>query len=199
MLKSDKILIEDQDLVINESSFLGETVFKNCNITINVTAKFLVTRNLTFINSHLFFKKKFINYSWADCFFDSCTFKGKLSGNDFGNWPSYFVRNEEERIGDIVNCDFSDCDLDGCRIMDSNARSNKYPKWPHFTLYDPALHLEELKSIEWPDRFRILISSLDYKDNQRVSSETWNFGTLTKFSTSDKVHAILKELPFVEL
>ncbi|WPQ60147.1 hypothetical protein SIO70_17540 [Chitinophaga sancti] len=192
-------LVEGEKIIIDNSSYWGETIFKNCNITINVTSKFLVTRNLSFINSKLIFKKRFTNYCWADCFFDSCSFEGQLSGNDFGNWPSYFIRDDEKRIGDIVNCDFSKCDLASCRILDSSAESNRFPEWPNFTLFDPALHVELLRSIKWPDNLDVLFEGLDDDIGTKISSVSWNFKYLTKYTTSDKVYDMLKELPFVKL
>ncbi|OJT23705.1 hypothetical protein BO221_17125 [Archangium sp. Cb G35] len=138
--------------------FLGRNLtLKNCTLVLKVAASNLFIRDVRFTDCTFEVKQELKNHQqWIRASLKGCRFKGRLSGCDFGHWPEY-GKEPEYQLGSIEDCDFSEAILDGCRIMGSDPRTLRFPRWPCFTILDPIGHSQQLNSIEWPGRFGLVV------------------------------------------
>ncbi|WPB80669.1 hypothetical protein KYC5002_16200 [Archangium violaceum] len=152
--ENERLELTDKDSLY----FLGPNLtLHNCTVVLKVPARRLRILGARFINCTFEVKQELKNHQdWITASLKGCRFKGRLSGCDFGHWPEY--GNEPEyQLGSIEDCDFSEACLDGCRIMGSDPRTLRFPKWPCFTILDPIGHSHQLNSIEWPGRFGLVV------------------------------------------
>ena len=141
--------------------FLGSNVtFRNCTLVLKVSGRNLIfDQGTNFIDCTFEVKQELKNHQdWVFASLKGCRFKGRLSGCDFGHWPSY---SERSGHGFIEDCDFTEARLDGCRIIGCDPATLRFPKWPSFTILDPIARAPELRGVEWPGKFgRIVIENL---------------------------------------
>jgi hypothetical protein len=156
--------IENERLELTDKGslyFLGSNVtFRKCTLVLKVSGRNLIfDQGTRFIDCTFEVKQELKNHQqWVFASLKGCRFKGRLSGCDFGHWPSY---SERAGHGSIEDCDFTEARLDGCRIMGSDPATLRFPKWPCFTILDPIGRAAELRSVQWPGRFgRIIIEEL---------------------------------------
>ncbi|WP_224372247.1 hypothetical protein [Hyalangium versicolor] len=84
------------------------------------------------------------NFRWDTAHLKGCRFKGRFTGNDFGEWPS------APGHGSIEDCDFSEAHVDWSRFLGGDARTLRFPRWPCFTFLDPFPRWKELQALPWP-------------------------------------------------
>ncbi|HEX5749623.1 MAG TPA: hypothetical protein VFZ09_25560 [Archangium sp.] len=152
--ENERLELTDKDSLY----FLGPNLMlRNCTVVLKVPARRLRILGARFINCTFEVKQELTNHQdWICASLKGCRFKGRLSGCDFGHWPEY-GKGPEYQLGSIEDCDFSEARLDGCRIMGSDPRTLRFPKWPCFTILDPIGHSRQLNSIEWPGRFGLVV------------------------------------------
>ncbi|WP_434385481.1 hypothetical protein [Melittangium boletus] len=159
--------IEDERLELTDAGslyFLGANVtFRRCTLVLKVPAKNLIfDEGARFIDCTFEVKQELKNHQqWVFASLKGCRFKGRLSGCDFGHWPSY---SERAGHGSIEDCDFSEARLDGCRIMGCDPATLRFPKWPCFTFLDPIGRAPELNGVEWPGGFRPILVEGPYRE-----------------------------------
>jgi hypothetical protein len=84
-----------------------------------------------------FFTARFIN----------CRFRGVFSGIDFGRGD----RTElHEDFGTVEGCDFTAATLDGCRFLDVDVSTLKFPQHDHAVLLDPSRRAVDVAAVQWP-------------------------------------------------
>ncbi|QRN99904.1 hypothetical protein JRI60_13155 [Archangium violaceum] len=145
--------IENERLELTDKGslyFLGSNVtFKNCTLVLKVSGRNLIfDQGTRFIDCAFEVKQELKNHQqWVFATLKGCRFKGRLTGCDFGHWPSYSTGAE---YGAIEDCDFTEARLDACRIMGSDPATLRFPKWPCFTILDPIARAPELRRVKWP-------------------------------------------------
>ncbi len=140
-------VLEGERLELNPGVvyFLGpDLTLKNCTLILRVSARNMVIPQARFIGCTFDVKKELKNFRWEHALLEGCRFTGRLGGNDFGRWPN------SSRPGDIRGCDFSAAQLDGCRFLECDVRTLRFPPWPCFTVLDPVRRYHELRALQWP-------------------------------------------------
>lgn len=168
--------IENERLELTDKGslyFLGSNVtFRKCTLVLKVSGRSLIfDQDTRFIDCTFEVKQELKNHQqWVFASLKGCRFKGRLSGCDFGHWPSY---SERAGHGSIEDCDFSEARLDGCRIMGCDPATIRFPKWPCFTIVDPIGRARELNSVQWPGGFRPIIVEGQYRDPPSTRAVTF--------------------------
>jgi hypothetical protein len=173
MDESGNVIIENKEIENerleltdkNEHYFLGPNLtLRHCTLVTNVSARSLLINQVRFIDCTFEVKQQLTHYQqWIRASLKGCRFKGRFKGNDFGHWPEYGSQPEYQ-FGSIEDCDFSEAQLDACRIMGCDPSTLKFPRWPCFTLLDPVKRGRELMSVPWPGRFRPVILDGPYQE-----------------------------------
>jgi hypothetical protein len=128
-----------------ELYYLGHNLtLRNCTLVIRVPARALVIARARLIDCTLEVKRELKNFRWESAHLKGCRFKGRFSGNDFGEWPS------TPGQGSIEDCDFSEARLDATRFLGCDIRTIRLPRWPCFTIFDPVRRSRELRTLPWP-------------------------------------------------
>ncbi len=150
--------------------FLGPNLtLRRCTLVLKVSARCLFFDRVRFIDCTFEVKQELKNHqAWIMASLKGCRFKGRLSGCDFGHWPSYPGRAWEHAA--IEDCDFTEARLDGCRFMGCDPHTLKLPPWPCFTILDPIQRAPELRSIKWPDLFGELVIDTLHKQPPATSA-----------------------------
>jgi len=79
--------------------------------------------------------------------FIRCSFHGTLNGVDFGNNP---LDGELNAFGIVDGCDFSSATLNGCRFLNCDVASLRFPPFPHVVLLSPGSRRADVERITWP-------------------------------------------------
>jgi hypothetical protein len=175
-LREQTIVADGKDML-----YLGPSLaLERCKIVLSTTWRALVVTGVQFLDCEIVAKKKFTRYQWDRAAFRDCRFSGTFSGNDFGPWP------DVDFEASAKSCDFTSATLDGCRILGDASRTNRFPAWPCFTIFDPVSRLEELRKVTWPGETSTLINSFEMYGKE-VTSVTFHFPTLIKtFKTGEE-------------
>jgi hypothetical protein len=128
-----------------ELYYLGHNLtLRNCTLVVKVPERALVVSRTRFIHCAIECTRKLSNFRWDGAFLQGCRFTGHLRSHDFGEWPS------SPGQGGIEDCDFTEARLDGCRFVGCDVRTLSLPRWPCFTLFQPALRWRQLRALPWP-------------------------------------------------
>jgi hypothetical protein len=157
MVQFREQVVEQADLLLTdkESNDIGpDVVLKDCRITLQLNAKRLMLVDVKLIDCDITAKRQLRDFRWHYAFLQACRFHGMFIGNDFG------LRQEDySPHGGIERCDFSDAILDACSFYGCDMATIVLPKWPCFTLLNPADHLEKMTSLEWPGQLGTWVRS----------------------------------------
>jgi hypothetical protein len=199
-----KVFYEDQQLenerleLTDKGSmyFLGHNLtLKNCTLVLKVPARQLFIHGVRFIDCTFEVKQELKNYQqWIGASLKGCRFKGRLWGCDFGYWPEY-GSDPEYQLGSIEDCDFTEARLDGCRIMECDPATLRFPRWPCFTILDPIRRSRELNSVQWPGGFRPVYVEGRYRDPPSTRAVTFYAPTLAKRreTTEEAFKAVIEQ------
>lgn len=125
--------------------FLGPRLtLRGCTLVLGMAARNLVIPQACFIDCTFIIKKQLTNFRWDTAYLQGCQFKGRFTGNDFGEWPS------SPGQGSIKDCDFSEARLDMTRFLGCDVTTLRFPRWPCFTILDPVRRWRELGALPWP-------------------------------------------------
>jgi hypothetical protein len=127
---------------------------KNCELRLRTNARALTVNKAVIEACHINAVQKLSEFRWYYSMIKECRFTGKFSGCDFGHWP-----DDDPSTGGIDSCDFSNSMLDGCRFLDCDASTLRFPKWPCFTILDPVSNLEKMSAAPWPARAGIILET----------------------------------------
>jgi hypothetical protein len=150
--------IANERLVLDSATelyYLGhDLTLRNCTLVIKVPARALVIARTQLIGCTIEVKRELTNFRWQSAHLKGCSFTGRLSGNDFGSCP------DRPAEGSIESCDFSQAHLEGSRFLQCNIDTIRLPRWPYFTIFNPARRGQELVALPWPGRIgRIVMES----------------------------------------
>lgn len=136
--------------------FLGPNLtLRGCTLVLGMAARNLVIPQARFIACTFIVKRELKNFNWDTAHLQGCRFKGRFTGNDFGEWPS------SPGLGSIADCDFSEARIDASRFLACDIRTLRLPTWPCFTLLHPHQRAEQLAALPWPESIgEIVISGL---------------------------------------
>jgi uncharacterized protein YjbI with pentapeptide repeats len=151
-------VIADQQVHINNdvTNFLGpELRFEGCEISFKTAARNLIVNGVEFFNCKIVVKKQLSNFSWNQAIFENCKFEGKYTGHDFGQFEDI------PSIGNVIDCDFSEAVLDGCRFLGCDPEGIVFPLWRCFTIIDPLSQIEIFKSIKWEGKSKFIPMLID--------------------------------------
>ncbi|MFL5346781.1 MAG: hypothetical protein ACJ8AT_18525 [Hyalangium sp.] len=144
---SDREIVNEH-LVLDSATevyYLGHNLtLKNCTLVIRVSARDLVIARTRLIDCTIEVKRVLKNFQWRSVHLKGCRFKGRFSGNDFGERPSF------PGEASIEDCDFTEASLNGTRFLSCDVRTLRFPRWPCFTLFDPVRRWRELRAYSWP-------------------------------------------------
>lgn len=140
--------IANERLILDSATelyYLGHNlILRGCTLVIRVPARALVIARSRLLDCTIEVKRELKNFQWHSAHLKGCRFKGRFSGNDFGERPS------SPGQGSIEDCDFSEAHLDWSRFISCDVRSIRFPPWPCFTILDPYRRWQELQALPWP-------------------------------------------------
>jgi hypothetical protein len=140
--------LSQQEIVLtdDEVNVLGpELALEDCLISSSCTAEALVIAGLRMKGGVFDQRSHLSNYHFERAHFDGVSFVGSYAGCDFGDWDS-------DQKSSIVNCDFTNARLDGCRFLRCKPETIRFPKWPCFTIVNPGAARQHVLSQSWPGR-----------------------------------------------
>jgi len=177
--------------------WLGPNItLRRCTVVLGVASRGLTLMSGQLIDCTIEARSELKNTRWTTMNFKGCRFKGRFTGNEFGQ-----RRGHEEgwELAGLEDCDFSEARLDACRFHGCDMKTVRLPRWPCFTLLDPRAHAAELGRLEWPGRFgRVIIDNLAGQPETSVA-ETHHAPTVAKLldTTAEELRAVLEGLACV--
>jgi hypothetical protein len=186
--------IENERLELSAGTiyFLGPNLtLRNCTLVLRVPARDLIIPQAQFINCTINIKKELKNLRWEHATIKGCRFTGRLSGNDFGRWPTSL-----KTPGSIEDCDFTEARLDGCRFVGCDINTIRLPSWPCFTILEPARRWRELQALHWPGKYGAIIGNGFAKNPPSTVAMTYSAPELAKFceTTPEAIKALLEKM-----
>jgi hypothetical protein len=190
--------IENERLELTDKGslyFLGSNVtFRNCTLVLKVSGRNLIfDQGTRFIDCTFEVKQELKNHQdWVFASLKGCRFKGRLTGCDFGHWPSYSERAEH---GSIEDCDFTEARLQACRFMGCDPRTLRFPRWPCFTILDPIRRAPELRSVKWPGLVGDVIMEDLHNEPPTTVATTYHAPTIAQRleTTPEEIRAIIEQ------
>jgi hypothetical protein len=185
--------LKNEELVFGSDvvCFLGpKLTLRGCTLVLSMAARNLVIPQARFIDCTFIVKKQLTNFRWDTAHLQGCQFKGRFIGNDFGEWPS------SPDQGSIENCDFSQAQLDATRFLQCNMDTIRLPRWPCFTIFDPARRWQELVALPWPGRIGRIVIEGFAEDPPTTAAATDSATRLAKRydTTPEAIKAVLEKL-----
>ena len=174
-----------------ELYYLGHNLtLRNCTLVIKIPARALVIARTQLIDCTIEVQRELKNFRWESAFLKGCQFKGRFTGNDFGEWPS------APGQGGIENCDFSQAQLDATRFLSCDVRTLRFPPWPCFTIFDPVRRVGELRQLPWPEAIRRSEIELCAEDPPSTVALTLSAAALAKHrgTTPEAIKAVLEKM-----
>lgn len=171
--------------------FLGpHLTLRGCTLLLGMSARNLVIPQARFIDCTFIFRRELKNFRWDKAHLQGCRFKGRLYGNDFGEWPFSPGR------GSITGCDFSETSLYGTRFLSCDVRTLRFPSWPCFTLFHPRQRAAELAALTWPGSIGEIVIAGLAEDPPTTAAVTYSATELAKRygSTPEEIRAVLEKL-----
>lgn len=175
--------------------FLGPNLtLRDCTLVLRVPARDLIIPQAQLINCTIDVKKELKNFRWEHASLKGCRFTGRMSGNDFGRWPT-----SEKAPGSIEGCDFSAARLDESRFVGCDINTLRLPSWPCFTILEPARRSRELNAITWPGQMWISIKAFAEYPASIVATTYWA-PSVAKWAgcSVEEIRAVLERLDGVK-
>lgn len=131
-------------------------------------------------NDHLF-QARFIN----------CRFHGVFSGIDFGR--SHNVERDGD-FGSVEGCDFTDATLDGCRFINVDTSTLRFPTKNHAVLLNPGQRESDVSNFQWPGQLENYMRACTSKPAS-FNAAVMHIPSLAKLvkCTKDEVRAALEQ------
>lgn len=186
--------ITNERLVLDSATelyYLGHNLtLRDCTLVIRVPARALVIARTQFIGCTIEAKRELKNFQWQSAHLRGCRFKGRFSGNDFGEQP--YAPGQ----GSVEDCDFSEAHLDATRFLNCDARTLRFPAWPCFTILDPVRRSRELRTLPWPEAVGRIEIELCAEDPPSTVALTFSATALAKRrdTTPEAIKAVLENL-----
>jgi hypothetical protein len=176
--------------------FLGPNLtLRGCTLVLGMAGRNLVIPQARFIDCTFIVKRELKNFRWDTAHLQGCRFKGRFTGNDFGEWPS------SPGQGSMTDCDFSEAHVHWSRFLSCDVRTLRFPKWPCFTLLDPVPRWREIAALPWPrDKGPIIGEVLEASPPSTVAC-TLSASNLAKEcgTTPEAIRAVVEKLDRVRV
>lgn len=193
---AEQTLVKQQVLLKKDPQvhFLGRgLVLQDCEIISWCAQRGLHVGEATLIRGSFETRVTLANLQWCRAKLDGVRFIGHFSGCDFGKWPQFHGEH-----GDIRECDFTGADVDNCRFLNCNVDGLKFPGWPWFTLRSPRAHARELRALQLPGQWSLMMGI--YADSpEECSAAVGNAQRLVEQfgGTLAEVRAGLQKVPAI--
>lgn len=158
-MRLNNVQLSNQEIKLtgDEVHALGPgLILTRCDVISDGDFNSLIVAGMTMVGGRFIQEAVLTNFHFAYAHFLGIKFSGSYSGCDFGDWDAVEKASIEE-------CDFTDANLDGCRFLNCDVQTIKFPKWPGFTIINPAAALSHVSSFQWPERLGSLM--FIYADN----------------------------------
>ena len=187
---------ETIELPSGDTSSIARSTFRQCHVLGKTAASNLTVIDSVFEQCEVRWKGPLKNKSWLSVLFSGCVFRGEYIGNRFGHETR--VTRSGAMLGGMVDCDLTDCSLDGTSFLNCDITKIKFPAWPSFTLIAPVSHAEELMRLSesMPQALQTTIR-VSATAHPETSAVTWSAAKLVKDSGLDEatILDIVKTLP----
>ncbi|WP_224366745.1 hypothetical protein [Hyalangium versicolor] len=186
--------ISNEQLVLDSQTelyYLGPSLTLNrCTLIVKVPAKALVLNRTRWLDCNIEVARLLKNFRWDHAHLTGCRFKGRFTGNDFGEWPSTPTH------GSVADCDFTDAQMDQTRFLGCDARTLRFPPWPCFTILDPVRRAAELAALPWPGDLGTKLFLRHMERPPSTAALTYFAPDLAKRSgtTPEAIKAVLEKL-----
>jgi hypothetical protein len=118
--------------------------------------------------------------------FVRCSFHGFLNGIDFG---SNSADGELDAFGRLEACDFSGARLNGCRFLNCDIASLRFPPPPHIVILSPSSRKADVERIAWPGQLgaymRVCTDKPEY-----FSASVFHLPTICKLTKCSEAEAV---------
>lgn len=133
-----------------------ELYLENCTVESACEQRALFICGLKMVGGKFSQMIPLTNFQFEQAYFSNVKFNGNFIGCDFGDWE-----NPERPL--VEECDFTDATLDGCRFLNCDVQKINLPKWPCFTLLNPAAARSVVLARQWPSKVGLVLDI--YTDN----------------------------------
>ncbi|WNG33081.1 hypothetical protein F0U61_05180 [Archangium violaceum] len=177
--------------------WLGPNItLRRCTIVLSVGSRWLTLMSGQLIDCTIQAKNELKNTRWTTMNFKGCRFKGRFTGNEFGQRRGH---DEEWELAGLEDCDFSEARLDACRFHGCDMRTMRLPRWPCFTIMDPRGHAAELGRLAWPGRFGRVVIEDFAEEPESVVALTYHAPSVAERldTTAEELRAVLEGLACV--
>jgi hypothetical protein len=174
-----------------ELYYLGHNLtLRGCTLVLKVPARALVIARTRLIDCTIDVKRELKNFQWESAHLKGCRFKGRFSGNDFGE------RSHAPGEASIADCDFTEAHLDATRFLACDVSTLRFPPWPCFTIFDPVPRWRELRSLPWPGDIGPIVMEGCAEDPPSTVALTYSaLGLAKRYGTTpEAIKTVLEKL-----
>jgi hypothetical protein len=197
-LKDQRIVgetLELDDGQVHAHAFGPNLELAQCHIKILCAARSLIIGGFAMIEGEFEAAKKQTDTQYYTVRFDRTKISGSFRGCDFG---SDGKKNHE--LGAVVGCDFSNADLDMCRLMNVDIDSCVFAPWPEVVLIGPRNNIQLELISNLPGKWPRIMSSFS-KSPEFCSAIVFNVSALERSAGGEfkELRALLQACPFVRI
>lgn len=173
------------------------TVLEDCTIDVRGAARGIIFHEAALRRCAVHARRPFKNYSWHSVRLEGCTFRGNYVGCDFGPRPDAYPRH---KLGAVSGCDFEATNLHQCRFFNVRMQDIRLPRWPCFTVLEPAANAGDWQQIPLPPGLGIIQRSVNRSLPGEVA-RVYSADELerTGEATADALRPLLAGKPYIVL
>jgi len=176
-LRDKSLTREEVKLSDDEVNVLGPSlVLDDCKLLSDCQAEALVIAGMSMKGGSFIQKRRLSSFHFENAHFSRVSFAGTFVGCDFGDWDS-------RDTSSIDRCTFADATLDGCRFLNCEPGTMRFPSWPGFTILKPIEARTFVLANKWPAKLRTLLDI--YTDSDEACSAVC--GDAMRIATEDKI------------
>lgn len=172
--------------------WLGPNItLRRCTLVLGVASRWLTFMSGQLIDCTIQAKSELKNARWTTMNLKGCRFKGRFTGNEFGQRRGH---DDGWELAGLVDCDFSEARLDACRFHGCDMRTVRLPRWPCFTILDPRAHASELEARKWPGLFGGVVVERLATQPESAVAVTYHAPTVAEMldTTAEELRAALE-------
>lgn len=139
-----------------------ELYLEKCSVESDCNQRALFISGMKMVDGNFSQIRPLTNFHFERAYFSNVTFSGNFIGCDFGDWE-----NPEHSL--VEGCNFTNAILDGCRFLNCDVHNINFPKWPGFTLLNPAAARSVVLSRHWPSKVGLVLDIYTDNDLQCVA------------------------------
>ncbi len=183
--------VRDQVLELGDPNlvtFLIKSTFERCQISLDCPARGLIVDRCVFRECAIHARKQQCDQQWFTSTFERCRFTGRYPGCEFG----FRIDLHGKTRGTVSHCDFREAVLDCVTFNNCELDSLALPRWPHFTLVDPAAVADRIPNpLDCPELGALKAVAAERAPITR--GITYHAPTLLRRSryTEDQLHEVL--------